>query len=148
ERLASEKLSGTALIPLRVAIPRTTVWVRGWPVLLTTSTVIQRADATLRAMLSAVDSFEATEWIRRLKDLHVQLWARGLFFANLSLDNVGVMGKRLVLLDNGYLTNEPTEIRLHVANEISRQLDDVQKQLSPGCSRDTRTQVVSMLQSI
>jgi glycosyltransferase involved in cell wall biosynthesis len=128
ERLARRRLDGTALTPGRVEILptriRTARWGRRW----TVTTAHQRVDRSLAdeawrcLRLGRFQNLE--QWLDRFLAFQTELWRRGVFFgASNPLENHGVLGDRLVLLDESGLTDDPREIRLTLDSVRARWLD-------------------------
>jgi len=123
ERLAQDRLTGSALIPERIEFPPARVRIGGWPGWLTVSDVAERLDTTLynkMTQLAREDRFgELEEWLNRLLQVRQDGWSRGLFSLDAHLKNYGAIGERIVLLDTGGLTDKWSEVKRHLEAEES-----------------------------
>lgn len=121
ERLAQERLTGTAMMPERVIFPPTRVKVGGWPGWLIVSEATERVEATLDqrlAELSRAGDFGGLEqWLDRLLDLRKAGWRLGVFSVDAHLKNFGVSGDRVVLIDAGGLTDSWVEVEERLQRE-------------------------------
>jgi hypothetical protein len=112
--LADTHLTGTPLMPGRVAFPPTRVKVGGWPGWLVVSEATERVEATLQDRineLARARRFDDIEvWLERFLDLRRSGWKRGVFSMDPHLKNYGVIADRVVLLDAGGLTDNWSEI--------------------------------------
>jgi hypothetical protein len=119
EDLAEEALYGTSLVPRRVSFPPVRVKVGGWPGYFTVDHATERVEATLLERLNtlaAAGDWEQVEWwLDCFLETRQTAWQRGLFSVDAHLENFGVTGSRVVLLDAGGLTNRWCEVknRLH-----------------------------------
>jgi PAS domain-containing protein len=123
QRLADAHLSGTCLVPERIAFPPTRVEVGGWPGFLTVSEATERVEATLHQRLSDLARaglwVEVELWLRRFLDVRLEGWQQGLFSTDAHLKNYGVTGTRVVLLDAGGLTDKWSDVEDQLAHEQS-----------------------------
>jgi hypothetical protein len=117
QSLAQRRLEGTALVPRRVELPPTRIrtgrWGRRW----TVTTAYQRVDRTLGdeawRCLQLGRRQELDQWLDRFLVFQTELWRRGVFFGvSNPLENHGVLGDRLVLIDYSGLIEDPRAIRL------------------------------------
>jgi hypothetical protein len=124
QALADAYLSGTPLMPERVAFPPTRVKVGGWPGWLLVSEAMERVESTLRDRindLARARRFDDIEvWLERFLDLRRSGWKHGVFSMDPHLKNYGVIGDRVVLLDAGGLTDnwQDIEKRLGLQDEF------------------------------
>jgi hypothetical protein len=135
EKLAQAHLAGTTLIPKRVIFPPARVDIGGWPGWLTVHEATERVDATLQqrlAELARAGEFEDLEnWLDRFLDLRQSGWQRGLFSLDAHLQNFGVCGERIVLLDSGGLTADWSEVESRLSHEEVVSEPHVQLGLGP-----------------
>ena len=121
ESLADTHLSGTSLIPRKIAFPTTRVQVAGWPGWLNVSEAVERVETTLYARISELARarrFDEVElWLNRLLDTRQIAWKQGVFSCDAHLKNYGVTEDRIVLLDPGGLTNCWNDIDRRLAFE-------------------------------
>jgi hypothetical protein len=114
ERLARIHLAGSNLVPEKISFPPARVRVAGWPGSLLVWEASERAGVTLfdkMARLAKDGRFEEfEEWLERLLEVRQLGWSRGLFSLDAHLKNYGAVGERIVLLDNGGLTNQWPEV--------------------------------------
>jgi hypothetical protein len=114
EALARQRLSGTGLIPERITFPPVHVRVAGWPGWLKVTEATERVEATLDQrlrQLARAGKYDDIElWLDRFLELRQKGWRLGLFSVDAHLQNFGVTGERIVLLDAGGLTNRWAEI--------------------------------------
>ncbi|HLK64033.1 MAG TPA: hypothetical protein VKU19_11370 [Bryobacteraceae bacterium] len=112
--LADSYLSGTTLMPGRVAFPPSRVKIGGWPGWLVVSEATERVETTLQDRindLARARRFDDIEvWLERFLDLRKSGWRHGVLSLDPHLKNYGVVGDRVVLLDAGGLTNDWQEI--------------------------------------
>ncbi|MBM3737439.1 MAG: hypothetical protein FJW39_16790 [Acidobacteria bacterium] len=126
EALAREHLSGTDLVPETVSFPPVRVRVLGWPGWLTVSEATERVEAILyghlRELARAGEFEEIERWLNRFLEVRVAGWSRGLFYVDAHLNNFGVLGGRIVLLDAGGVTNrwEDAERRLAMDEAVEQ----------------------------
>lgn len=116
QRLALRCLDGTTLVPHRVELAptviRTARWGRRW----TVTAAYQRVERTLWDEALRCRRLgrprELEQCLDRLLLFQTELWRRGVFFgASNPLENHGVLGDRVVLLDHSGLTEDPRAIR-------------------------------------
>jgi hypothetical protein len=123
ERLAQAHLTGSELIPERIEFPPAQVRIGGWPGWLVVSEAAERLDITLydkMIHLAQQDHFgELEEWLDRLLQVRQDGWRRGLFSLDAHLKNYGAIGKRIVLLDTGGLTDRWSDVERHLEAEES-----------------------------
>jgi hypothetical protein len=121
ERLAQAHLAGSGMIPERIEFPPARVRIGGWPGWLVVSEAAERVETTLHQRmieLAAEDRFEELEeWLDRLLQRRQEGWRLGLFSLDAHLKNYGAIGKRIVLLDAGGLTNRWSEVEEKLAEE-------------------------------
>lgn len=121
ERLSRQYLTGTDLVPKRIAFPPVRVSISGWPGSLVVSEAAERVETTLYAKLeSLADAGEYDQmqtWLDKFLELRQNGWQRGLFSTDAHLKNFGVCGSRLVLLDTGGLTDRWSEIQSKLSVE-------------------------------
>jgi len=114
ERLAQVHLTGSNLVPGKISFPPARVRVGGWPGWLVVSEAAERAGVTLyekMAHLARESRFiEFEEWLDRLLEARQDGWRHGMFSLDAHLKNYGAIGERIVLLDNGGLTNRWAEV--------------------------------------
>ncbi len=122
--LAEKYLTGTSLIPERVAFPPARVRVRDWPGWLVVSEATERVETTLHDRVNdlarSLRFDEIQVWLDRLLATRRAGWKLGLFSLDAHLKNFGVLGDRIVLLDTGGLTNRwpDIEARLNLIDEF------------------------------
>jgi hypothetical protein len=123
ERLANIHLTGSNLIPERIAFPPARVRIGGWPGWLVVSEAAERVETTLHQKmlhLAREDRFEELEqWLDRLLQTRQAGWRLGLFSLDAHLKNFGAIGERIVLLDTGGLTNRWAEVEGRLEAEES-----------------------------
>jgi hypothetical protein len=134
--LALRRLQGSVLVPARVEIAALRVRSAWWGRRRTVTDAYERVDRTLaeqiRGLARSGHYGEATEWLDRLLGVQVALWRRGVFYAVTNpLENHGVLGDRLVVLDFSGLTDDPAEIRGLLDAVRSRWAASVRGLLSP-----------------
>jgi hypothetical protein len=126
-RLAEEILAGTDDLPGTIEFPPVRVRVGGWPGWLTVSEATERVECTFLERLEQLSAAgrwaEIETWLNRLLAFRLRGWGRGLFSVDAHLKNYGVVGKRVVLLDVGGLTDHWEEIEDH--------LDDADESRAP-----------------
>jgi hypothetical protein len=119
--LERKHLSGTALAPERITFPPTRVKVGRWPGWLVVCEATERVETTLHERINELARgmrFDEIEiWLQRLLELRKAGWRRGVFLLDFHLENFGVTGDRVVLLDAGGLTNRWREIEGHLADK-------------------------------
>ena len=126
ERLADEYLAGSSLIPQRVRFPSTRIRIAGWPGYLVVSEAAQRVEGTLLQRLTELANAgcwgQLEEWLDRFLEARQSGWRRGLFSTDAHLNNYGVTGDRIVLLDTGGLTDSWRDIenRLEFEGRVER----------------------------
>jgi hypothetical protein len=124
ESLAREHLTGSELVPERIAFPPTRVKVGSWPGWIVVAEAVERVESTLHDRindLARARRFDEIEvWLQRLLDCRLAAWQRGVFSLDAHLKNFGVTADRVVLLDAGGLTNRWTDIenRLELEDEF------------------------------
>ena len=148
-KLAHTHLAGTTLIPERVIFPPARVKVGGWPGWLTVHEATERVDATLQqrlAELARAGEFEHVEaWLDRFLDLRQSGWQRGLFSLDAHLQNFGVSGERIVLLDSGGLTDDWSEVEIRLSHE--EVVDEPHIQLGLGPMLSSRPDIADRFNS-
>ncbi len=129
ERLARARLTGTRLMPDRVSFPRVRLRVAGWPFWLAVSEASERVEGTLRsrlADLAAQGRFDEMEvWLNRFLELRQAAWQHGVFSVDAHLNNYGVAGDRVVLLDSGGLTDHWPEVDRRLAAQADEEAPHV-----------------------
>lgn len=135
EKLALAHLTGSELIPERIEFPPERVRIGGWPGWLVVSEAAERVEATLHQKMSRLaneDKFEELEeWLGRLLETRQAGWRRGLFSLDAHLKNFGTIGERIVLLDNGGLTNRWAEVEKRLQEEQTLAPPHVRLGLAP-----------------
>jgi hypothetical protein len=121
DMLARKYLAGTGMIPETVHFPPTRVQVDMWPGWLLAEEATQRVETTLFDRindLARAHRFDEIEvWLERFLALRQAGWQRGVFSLDAHLQNFGVMGERVVLLDAGGLTNRWADIAERLQSE-------------------------------
>jgi len=130
ERLARLHLTDTELLPHVVTFPPATVLVRGWPGWLNIREATERVEDTLDrriADLAEAGDFDGVEsWLNRFLDTRQTGWHLGLFSVDAHLKNFGVIGKRIVLIDTGGLTNRWSDISARLSKEEAVEAPHIQ----------------------
>lgn len=122
--LADKYLAGTYLVPQRVTFPHVRVRVKDWPGWLVVSEATERVEMTLHDRINELARSLRFEdiamWLDRLVATRKAGWKLGVFSLDAHLNNFGVLGDRIVLLDTGGLTNRWADIeaRLHVLDDF------------------------------
>jgi GNAT superfamily N-acetyltransferase/SAM-dependent methyltransferase len=111
DAVVARQLTGTGLIPRRIAIPATRIWSLSWPWTWKVTEVEERAEMDLRQKLEEVSLDEAHVWLDRFHRTLLQLWSKGVFPHDFQLSHFGVIGERLVFLDNGSALDDPALIK-------------------------------------
>ncbi|MDP3702978.1 MAG: hypothetical protein Q8R78_01100, partial [Candidatus Omnitrophota bacterium] len=116
ERIARERLAGTDLVLERLEIPPTRVRINRWPWQMVVEEVFPRAERTLvdqlRSLARAGDFAAIHAWLRRYLEAQPRLWRLGAFSPPLAMpEDYAVVADRVVLVDNGALTDNPAQIR-------------------------------------
>ncbi len=132
EKLARALLTGTGLVPERITFPPSTILVSGWPGWLTVGEAAERVEDTLDrrlAGLAAAGNFESIRfWLDRFLETRQAGWKKGLFSVDAHLNNFGIIGERIVLLDSGGLTDRWD----HVAAQLEREEGGVEPHVRLG----------------
>lgn len=138
-RLAAAHLSGTALVPRRIAFPPTRVKVGRWPGWMIVSEATERVEGTLHDKINELARSlrfdEIDVWLERFLALRQAGWQRGVFSADAHLKNFGVTADRVVLLDTGALTNRWEQVERRLREE-DRLLDPHERLGLEGTLRD------------
>jgi len=112
--LADARLAGTSLVPERVVFPPTRVKVGAWPGWLVVSEATERVETTLHDRINELARslrFDEIElWLDRFIESRRAGWERGVFSLDPHLKNYGIVDDRVVLLDEGGLTDEWPQI--------------------------------------
>ena len=122
--LADKYLAGTYLVPQRVTFPPIRVRVNDWPGWLVVSEATERVEMTLHDRINdlarSLRFDEIAMWLDRLLTTRKAGWKLGVFSLDAHLNNFGVLGDRIVLLDTGGLTNRWADIeaRLNILDEF------------------------------
>ncbi|MEN6607186.1 MAG: hypothetical protein ABFD60_08070 [Bryobacteraceae bacterium] len=135
KRLAGRHLTGTHLVPERIAFPPVRVAVGGWPGWLVVSEAIERVEATLEQRLTELSNagrFDELElWLDRFLEMRLAGWQRGVFSVDAHLKNFGVTGDRVVIIDAGGLTDRWKDIEQRMDIEEATEEPHVRLGLGP-----------------
>src|SRR5271165_548364 len=119
QRLAEAHLDGSDLAPERIEFPPVRVKVSGWPGELIVDEATERLEETLDRRLArlarAGQSAQVELWLERLLTCRQRGWQTGLFSMDAHLNNFGVAGDRVLLIDHGGLTNRWMDVEKHLA---------------------------------
>ncbi len=119
QRLAEAHLDGSELAPERIEFPPVRVKVEGWPGELIVEEATERVEETLDrrlARLARAGEYDQVElWLERLLICRQRGWQVGLYSLDAHLNNFGVAGDHVLLIDHGGLTNRWEQVEKHLA---------------------------------